>query len=68
MNELVIVSFYLTPVAWLREEPDSCVCLINPPSPSLNQSLLLERERLVSDLDQLKAESQEKDVKLQKLT
>lgn len=59
---------HLTLVVWLREESDSCVCLVNPPSPSLNQSLLLERERLVSDLDQLKAESQEKDAKLQQLT
>lgn len=63
-----LFHFILHLVVWLREESDSCVCLINPPSPSLNQSLLLERERLVSDLDQLKAESQEKDVKFQQLT
>uniref|UniRef100_A0AAQ4Q9V8 Kinesin-like protein n=1 Tax=Gasterosteus aculeatus aculeatus TaxID=481459 RepID=A0AAQ4Q9V8_GASAC len=33
----------------------------------LNQRLLLEQERLVSDYDKLKAEEQEKDAKLQKL-
>ncbi|XP_076579560.1 kinesin heavy chain-like [Chaetodon auriga] len=33
----------------------------------LNQGLLLEQERLMSDYDKLKAEEQEKDVKLQKL-
>lgn len=35
---------------------------------SLNQGLLLERERLLSDCEKLKAEEQEKDAKLQKLT
>ncbi|XP_041835010.1 kinesin heavy chain-like isoform X1 [Melanotaenia boesemani] len=34
----------------------------------LNQGLLLEQERLMSDFDKLKAEEQEKDAKLQKLT
>lgn len=34
---------------------------------SLNQGLLLEQERLMSDYDKLKAEEQEKDGKLQKL-
>uniref|UniRef100_A0A4W6DT18 Kinesin-like protein n=1 Tax=Lates calcarifer TaxID=8187 RepID=A0A4W6DT18_LATCA len=33
----------------------------------LNQGLLLEQERLMSDYDKLKAEEQEKDAKLQKL-
>uniref|UniRef100_A0A7N8XYW1 Kinesin-like protein n=1 Tax=Mastacembelus armatus TaxID=205130 RepID=A0A7N8XYW1_9TELE len=33
----------------------------------LNQGLLLEQERLMSDYDKLKVEEQEKDVKLQKL-
>ncbi|KAK2917397.1 hypothetical protein Q8A73_004143 [Channa argus] len=33
----------------------------------LNQGLLLEQERLISDNEKLKAEEQEKDVKLQKL-
>ncbi|XP_029308370.1 kinesin heavy chain-like [Cottoperca gobio] len=33
----------------------------------LNQGLLLEQERLVSDYDKVKAEEQEKDAKLQKL-
>ncbi|KAM7375468.1 hypothetical protein PAMA_014536 [Pampus argenteus] len=33
----------------------------------LNQGLLLEQERLMSDYDKLKAEDQEKDAKLQKL-
>ncbi|KAM3584843.1 uncharacterized protein V6R79_000558 [Siganus canaliculatus] len=33
----------------------------------LNQGLLLEQERLLSDYDKLKAEEQEKDAKLQKL-
>lgn len=36
-------------------------------SHSLNQGLLLEQERLLSDYDKLKAEEQEKDAKLQKL-
>ena len=36
-------------------------------SPSLNQGLLLEQERLMSDYDKVKAEEQEKDAKLQKL-
>ncbi|XP_068446714.1 kinesin heavy chain-like [Clinocottus analis] len=34
----------------------------------LNQGLLLEQQRLLSDYDKLKAEEQEKDAKLQKLT
>lgn len=34
---------------------------------SLNQGLLLEQERLMSDYDKVKAEEQEKDTKLQKL-
>ncbi|XP_074520325.1 kinesin heavy chain-like isoform X1 [Halichoeres trimaculatus] len=33
----------------------------------LNQGLLLEQERLMSDYDKLKSEEQEKDAKLQKL-
>lgn len=36
-------------------------------SPSLNQELLLEQERLMADYDKMKAEEQEKDAKLQKL-
>lgn len=36
-------------------------------SVSLNQGLLLEQERLMSDYDKVKAEEQEKDAKLQKL-
>ena len=35
---------------------------------SLNQGLLLEQQRLMSDYDKLKAEEQEKDAKLQRLT
>lgn len=34
---------------------------------SLNQGLLLERERLLADCEKLKAEEQEKDAKLHKL-
>lgn len=34
---------------------------------SLNQGLLLERERLLADCEKLKAEEQEKDAKLQKV-